>query len=113
LTQKIINGDYVKSQNGTALESVDYIDELLQSVRIILSAERGKFYPDKNFGSHLKNIANEPRTEYALAYARQAVDTLDGVFVKKAELVDGSMIFDLTINNEERQVSLDLENDIQ
>lgn len=110
MTNKIEGTDYVK-QNGT-LRQVEYIDELLQNIKIILTASRGSFYPNKNFGSRIKEICQEPRDKFALMYARQALDTLDGVCVKSAEFCENQYVFTLDINGEERQVTVELENNI-
>lgn len=110
MTNKIINGDYVKA--GNTLEQIEYIDELLQSIKIVLTAGRGSFYPNKNFGSNIRNICQEPRAEYAIAYARQALDTLDGVCVKGVTFENNQATFTIDINNEERQVTVSLESNI-
>lgn len=110
MTNKIVNGDYL-IKNGRE-EHTEYIDELLQNVKILLTAGRGSFYPDKNFGSSIKAAGNRLDNQYALLYARQALDTLDGVYVKQAELNGTQLCLDLEINNEERQVTLELEDNI-
>lgn len=56
MTNKIIDGDYVKSNGAARLQTVDYIDEVLQNAKIILTARRGKFYPNKDFGSLISTI---------------------------------------------------------
>ena len=110
MTNKIVNGDYVVS-GGTA-EQTEYIDELLQNIKILLTADRGSFYPDKNFGSSIKASGSKLTNQHALLYARQALDTLDGVYVKEAELSGTQLCFKMEINNEERQVTLELEHNI-
>lgn len=87
-------------------DSVQYIDSLVESVKVLLNAQRGEFYPNKNFGSLLKTVYCQPKSEYALAYARQALENIDGVFVKSASCFDDKFIFDLLINNEQRQVEI-------
>ena len=56
MTNKIIDGDYVKSNGAARLQTVDYIDEVLQNAKIILTAHRGEFYPNKDFGSLISTI---------------------------------------------------------
>lgn len=112
MTNKIVNGDYVKCADKTDLQRVEYIDEVLQNIKLLLTASRGSFYPNKNFGSNLKRINAQPFEEYALAYARQALQCVDGVRVVKARLNNNTLNFDVIINEEERQVTLELENNI-
>lgn len=112
MQNKIVDGDYSWSNVEKRLETVDYIDEVAQLVKIALTASRGRFYPNKDFGSLLKGINAAPYEEYALAYARQAVDAIDGVYIKRAVLENGSLVFDIDINDEERQVSIKIENNL-
>ncbi len=107
---KITDGEYVKE--GGELVSIEYIEALLQNVFLILSTQRGKFYPDKNFGSRIKDINKEPFEEYAAAYIRQALYDLDGVFVKGVEKDENEIKVSLTVNNDDREVVLPIENDI-
>ncbi len=110
MTNKIVNGDYVISNGET--ERIEYIDELLQNAKILLTASRGCFYPDKDFGSSIKRTGRILTGEYELLYARQALDTLDGVYVNQAEIKNSQLCLTLEINDEERQVTLDLESNI-
>ena len=64
------------------------------------------FYADKNFGSKIR--ASQSNAEI-LAYARQSVDKLDGVFVKSAVKNKNSVTFVLTVNGEERSVTADFD----
>ncbi len=107
---KLIDGEYVK--DGGELLTVEYIEALLQNISLILHAERGKFYPDKDFGSRIREIKREPFEEYAAAYIRQALYGLDGVFVKSVKKNGNEITVSLTINNEDREVVLPFENDI-
>lgn len=101
MTEKIINGDYVKSDTG--LEETEYIDEVLQNAAIALETLRGSFYPDKNYGSRLKRekILSE---EYALCFARQALSDFDGVYIKSAKIKENGCEFTVAVNGQERQV---------
>ena len=85
MTNKIIDGDYVKSNGAARLQTVDYIDEVLQNAKIILTA---------------------------LCYARQALGALDGVCVKAATVGENEITFTIAVNGTEGQVSVDFENNI-
>lgn len=108
MSLKLINGDYAKDKNGKLIK-VEYIDELLQDAMLLLTAGRGRFYPNKDFGSYIKCISKEPFEEYALAYARQALLKINGVSVKSAKKQNEGITFDLIINGEERQVTVQIE----
>lgn len=97
MTAEIVNKDYIK--NGTTLKETEYSDELLQNIAVVLRAERGRFYPDKNFGAHIFSTA-----DYALAFARQALYGLNGVYIKSAEETQNGFDFTVIINHSERQV---------
>lgn len=101
MTEKITNGDYVK--DGAGLAEVQYIEELLQNAVIALQTLRGSFYPDKNFGSQLKNAKNMSEA-LAVCYARQALSGFDGVHIKSAKINDNGYAFTLLVNDQERQV---------
>lgn len=95
------------------LENEQYIDELAKSIKFMLNVKRKKFYPNKNFGSLLREIFLEPKSEYALSYARQALDGIDGVFVKSARIKDDKYIFNVIINGYEREVEIKNDNILQ
>jgi hypothetical protein len=105
---KMVDGDYVKAQDGS-LEEVDYTDELLQNAEVLLNTRRGRFYPNKSFGRRLVG-ERIPAEQYALEYARQALASLSGVFVKGAFEENGETVITLLINSEERQVRIKNEN---
>lgn len=111
-TYKLQNGDYIKNTDENDFQTVDYIDEIVQAVSMALKTQRERFYPDKNFGSHIKAIVNVENAERALVYARQAVDSIDGVYVKNAVIKNKALIADLIINGVERSVSINLEADL-
>lgn len=110
MTEKIANGDYVMQDNSDNVQSVEYIDEVVQAIKMRLVAQRGKFYPNKDFGSFLRQELPQPEEEYALAYARQALEGLDGVFVSSARLEDGTIYLGVAINAKEMQVIQQIEN---
>ena len=110
ITNKLIDGDYRK-ENGR-LSEIDLISEVLQNVFVTLSVERGKFYPNKNFGSSISNITNEPMEQYALAFARQALDDTDGVYVLDAVIKSGTAELTVLINDKREKVNIKLENNV-
>lgn len=108
----IFSGDYIKCSDKTDLERCEYIDEIVQNIRLVLTAKRGRFYPNKNFGSLLSKICDEPKNEYAAEFAAQALEQINGVFVKSASIKDNALFLNLTINGKERQVILKIENNL-
>jgi hypothetical protein len=107
MTNKIENGKYAKNSSGSLLR-VDYIDELLQDVLLCLECHRGEFYPNKDYGSSIKNNLLATSQELLLSSARQALRELDGVSVKSVLINDNSAEFTVLVNNEQRQVSFEL-----
>ena len=108
---KLSNGEYIKDGEGK-LVTVEYIEELVQNAALALTAKRGRFYPDKNFGSRLSGLNREPFEEYAAAFIRQALYDLDGVFVKKVIKNEENIEVILIINDEEKEVILPIEQEI-
>ncbi len=88
------------------MNNFDVIEEILKNAVKCLTVKRGRFYADKNFGSKIR--ASQSNAEI-LAYARQSVDKLDGVFVKSAVKNKNSVTFVLTVNGEERSVTADFD----
>jgi len=107
MTNKIENGDYVKTENSGVLQ-IDYIEEVLQNVWLAMCCERGRFYPDKDYGSHLKESLLFPKEQYILAFARQSAEDLDGVYIKSVDINEGSAVFTVLVNDDERRVSFEL-----
>lgn len=110
-TYKLQSGDYVKKQNENDFETVEYIDEVVQAASMALKTQRGRFYPNKNFGSYIKTAINKDNNA-ALVYARQATEHIDGVYVKNAEVKNNGLFADLIINDVERSVRIDFETDL-
>lgn len=77
------------------------IDELQNCAKMALITPRGGYYPNKNYGCEIRYSQN---VSQILAQARLAVSELDGVYVKSVEKKDGIVIFNLSVNDEERQV---------
>ena len=105
---KITNGEYEPTDSGVA--EVDYIDEVLQNAALAITAKRGRFYPNKDFGSQIYKIDCRPFEEYALCYARQAVDGINGVYIKSVKLQKNTLIFSVTINDIEKEVKIYVNN---
>lgn len=84
------------------------VTEILKSCVAAIKCPRGKFYPDKNFGSHILNVSDNRAKDELLAYARQAVSEIDGVYVKYAEISGENAVFTILINDEQRQVNIAL-----
>ena len=101
MTPEISNGDYVK--NGKTLREIEHMDELLQEIALNISAERGNFHPDKDFGSRIYN-SKDADTDYIAALAAQALSGMDGVYIKSVKRIDHNLEFTVIINNLERQV---------
>ena len=111
MSYRLSGGEYALDENGKPV-SIEYIEELLQGVLLASKTPRGRFYPDKNFGSRLGEIDREPFEEYARAYISQAVDGLDGVFVKKVIKTEDEIKVQLLVNDSEEEVILEIEQGI-
>lgn len=105
----VLNKEQMKSSENTY--RLGYIDEVLQDIAMLLSTKIGSFYPNKNYGSRLL-LSNDINAENALTFGREALNSFDGVFVLNSNISGGNIIFDIYINNEERQVSVKYENNI-
>ncbi|MBQ7740592.1 MAG: hypothetical protein IJT65_05095 [Eubacterium sp.] len=110
MVNKLINSDYEVQGGGYA--TVELCEELLQNALVTLKVKRGRFYPNKDFGSLLYTLEGSEADERICALARQALYDMNGVFVKKAKLENGNILIDLIINNSEERVSIPLENNI-
>lgn len=101
MTEKLTNGDY--SQNSESkLETVEQIEEILQNAVVCLVAQRGAFYPNKDFGMRFASAEKEPFDKYLLSFARQALSSFDGVVVKSVCSTSEKLVFNLLINDDER-----------
>ena len=108
LSCRLIDGEYEKDSQGKLIKA-EYTDALLQKALLLIEAKRGRFYPDKDFGSRIDEINIEPFEEYALSYIRQALDGLDGTFVTEAKKDSEALKIRLIINDEEKEVILPLD----
>ena len=111
MADRLVDGDYTLISGTKKLRQCDYIDEIMQRVYMILSASRERFYPDKDYGLRLPVASDDPYNFYLQAYAQQAVDSLDGVYIKSAaKLANNSMLFYVVVNDTERTVSINENN---
>jgi hypothetical protein len=72
----------------------------------------GEFYPNKDYGSKIKQSIGKIDSQTLLCYARQAVSDMDGVYVKSVELSSLGADFTVMINDEERTVNIPIEQDL-
>ena len=86
----------------------EFITQVLEDCTMALVCPQGSFYPNKNFGSLIAERGKRIDNKELLSYARQAVDDLDGVYVKNAFANEENAVFTVMINDEERQVSISL-----
>ncbi len=85
----------------------DFIDSILCDCVMAVLCPLGEFYPDKDYGSQIKNSADID-SGILLAYARQAVNKINGVYIKSVKTDNKEAQFDVVINDSERQVSIDI-----
>lgn len=86
----------------------DCINSVIEDCIVAIMCPRGEFYPDKNYGSKIKFAGSAIDEDRLLCYARQALNDMDGVYVKSVCKTDGTAQFILSVNNEERQVTVEL-----
>lgn len=84
------------------------INSIMQDCVTAIICPRGKYYPNKNYGSHIFECNGSTPCQELLAYARQAVSDISGVYVKGVSVDKDAAVFTLLINNEQRQVSINL-----
>lgn len=90
--------------NSNRIETVNII---LENCITTLFCRNDRFYPDKNFGSKIRQECSMAE-DLLLAHSRQALSGLDGVFVKSASFIKDNAVFEILINNERKQVSISL-----
>ncbi len=105
LNYKLTQGDYYFNDDGS-IAAADYYEELLDRVVMNLKAQRGRFYPNKDFGSFISVINCTPYGQYALAFAQQALDGIDGAYVGGIRETDNGFVLKIFINRREYEVSL-------
>ena len=66
----------------------EQIIDIMNACKMAIYCKKGNFYPDKDFGSQISN--------------------LDGVYVKSLDFDDTVLKVNVLINDEERQVKIEL-----
>lgn len=84
-------------------------NDVVNNCFMVLSCPKGRFYTDKNYGNSIKKSDDVGEL---LAAARQAVGSMDGVFIKRAEIRNGVIEFLLMINEEARSVRISVDKNI-
>lgn len=108
---KIENGDYV-FENGKAA-TADLTQQILQDLRTALFCRRGRFYPNKEFGSTAAAAAEKyPANETLLAAARSCLENYDGVLVKNASVENGQAQLTLAFYGLEKEVTVDFDTNL-
>lgn len=106
---KIENGDWV--YRNDSIDIVRGVNEIMGHVEARLYAKKGKFYPNKDFGSllfTLKDSQDENRDMQALQYARQALSDMPDIFVEKATVDGGEAIVTIIFDGSEKEVIIKL-----
>lgn len=88
------------------------INAVLTDCTAALICPRGEFYPDKDYGSRIRREIQELDIKNLLSYSRQALSDMDGVFVISAEKDDEKIVFNISINDDERQVFVPVEQNL-
>lgn len=114
MAYRLIDGDYVVPPGQKTPCECDYIDELVQNVQVVLTTKREQFYPNKDFGSYISRTDQAPLEAYLEAAARQAVDHIDGVYIKSVtcETPESDITVVLFANDTERTVIIRNENNL-
>ncbi len=100
----VLNSDF--TGYGAPPVKTEQTEALLQNIACAFFTERGKFYPDKDFGSRLREAVISGDCALAAACAAQSLYGIDGVYVKSAEPENGEYKITVGINDEERQVTV-------
>lgn len=94
--------------NNSTYRNHDHVESVLNDFIMAFKCPRGKFYPDKDYGREINKDASNQK-DRLLASARQAAETLDGVYVKEVVLKDSiTAEICVLINDSERSVSVSL-----
>ena len=96
-------------RSNRVISNLEDIDSVLRSVSMALKCSKDKFYPNKDYGSRLKYNMGVGEL---IARARCAVEQIDGVYIKSAKLNGNLLEIIVLINDTERSVSINLEQDI-
>ena len=112
MPQKLIDGDYARDEATGRVLRVEEIEALLQNAFCALNAKRGRFYPNKDFGSGIRELTAMPTEEHAFAFAVQALAGIDGVTVKSAAETQEGITLTLLLNQREGQVTIRPDDDV-
>ena len=82
------------------------IEEAVKSCKEAIYCQKGNFYPDKNYGSKIRQSLDDEKL--LLSFARFALKDIDGVYVKNAKASEDSIELQILINDEQRQVKIKL-----
>lgn len=85
------------------------IEQIIKDCISAISCPKGKFYPDKNYGSRL---IGDDEINRLLSAARLAVSKIDGVYIKNGRIENSTLLLSVLINNEERTVDIKLETNV-
>ena len=83
----------------------EQIIDIMNACKMAIYCKKGNFYPDKDFGSQIRLSKN---INEMLSFVRSAVSNLDGVYVKSLDFDDTVISVNVLINDEERQVKIEL-----
>lgn len=100
-TFKIKNGDLSIDQSGN-LEMVDKEDEIAQSVEMILSANKGEWFLNEDFGLDYDEITSKGQSKRDIEFALR-----EAIF--QEERIQGIEFPKIEIDSVNRRLSVDLE----
>ena len=83
----------------------EQIIDIMNACKMAIYCKKVNFYPDKYFGSQIRLSKN---INEILSFVRSAVSNLDGVYVKSLDFDDTVLKVNVLINDEERQVKIEL-----
>ena len=84
----------------------DVIDDVFALCKSAIYCKLGDFYPDKNFGSRIRGAIGD--NKLLLSYTREALSDIDSAYVKQVNLNGKMLEVTLTINEEERQMNVQI-----
>lgn len=100
---KINAGDYI-FENGKAVTAIQK-EQIVQNIKTELCCGLGKFYPDKNFGSTVKNaMANNLQEENVICAVKNCLSKYKNIYVKSAYINSNEIELNLIINNNDERV---------
>lgn len=81
-------------------------ENILKACAQAIYCSKGSFYPDKDYGSNVRDARGNARLLYSFASA--ALANIDGVYLNSASVSGGNAVFDVIINGESRQVVVEI-----